>query len=333
MEASGTKGFIVITSIFDPTEAISLFAGFKQYNLVVVGDKKTPAGWKHHNVEFLDIRQHKRIGKSLNKVLPKNHYCRKMIGYLYAIERRAPFIIDTDDDNLPKENWAFPEMEANHFLVPGELGFINVYQLFTKSKIWPRGLPLNLIGKQYDLEPGIEQRPCKVGIWQGLADDDPDVDAIYRLTNNTPCYFDKREPIVLGNNTISPFNSQNTFITNKLFALLYLPAYVTFRFTDILRGLVAQPIMWLHGYSLGFTDATVIQKRNVHNFYKDFLSEIPVYRYSEDIIEITRSAIHSKYSIDENLMNAYEALYKKGIVKKIELAVLNEWLKELQLLK
>ena len=41
---------------------------------------------------------------------------------------------------------------------------------------------------------------------------------------------------------------------------MYLPTFVTFRFTDILRSYVAQPIMWNAGYRLGFTNATVTQK-------------------------------------------------------------------------
>lgn len=322
------KDFIVITSIFEPTEAVSLFSTFNQYELIVVGDKKTPEGWKHDNVTYLSVKNQKKAGKHLNKVLPYNHYCRKMMGYLYCIENQADLIIDTDDDNIPKKDYAFPGMEGEYSLVPENLGFINIYQLYTPLKIWPRGLPLGLIERQFDIEPGIKTSYCKVGIWQGLVDGDPDVDAIYRLTNNTPCYFNERSPVVLGKNTISPFNSQNTLIRRELFSLLYMPAYVTFRFTDILRGLVAQPIMWLYDYHLGFTNATVVQKRNYHNYYNDFLSEIPVYRYSEEVIEITTGAISVNCSISGNLMNSYEALHKKRIVEKKELKVLNAWLKD-----
>ena len=103
----------------------------------------------------------------------------------------------------------------------------------------------------------------KIGIWQGLADLDPDVDAIYRLTSNKEVTFDKGDPIVLGKETWCPFNSQNTlFASPQFFPLLYLPAFVTFRFTDILRGYVAQPILQAAGYRLGFTEATVYQDRN-----------------------------------------------------------------------
>lgn len=74
---------------------------------------------------------------------------------------------------------------------------------------------------------------------QGLADENPDVDAIYRLTNDTPCYFDERAPVVLEAGTLCPFNSQNTATRRELFPLLYMPVFITFRFTDILRGLAA----------------------------------------------------------------------------------------------
>ena len=82
-------------------------------------------------------------------------------------------------------------------------------------------------------------KDCNVGVWQGLADEDPDVDAIYRLTSDTPCYFNERNPVVLAKGTVCPFNTQNTIIIKPLFNLLYLPTTATFRFTDILRGLVA----------------------------------------------------------------------------------------------
>ena len=69
----------------------------------------------------------------------------------------------------------------------------------------------------------------------------------------------------------------------EFFPLLYLPSFVTFRFTDILRGFVAQPILWKAGFNLGFTEATVFQERNAHNYVRDFESEIPMYLHTEKI--------------------------------------------------
>lgn len=321
------KTTIVITTINPPTEAVEKFAAMSDYNLVIVGDKKTPAGWQCKNAIFLGADDMATNYFSLSAVLPYNHYCRKMLGYLFAIKGGADAIVDTDDDNIPNEDWAFPGFTGKFDLIKEE-GFVNIYKLFTDQHIWPRGLPLSLIN---DRSPVAVQHNTEatIGMWQGLADEDPDVDAIYRLTNNQPCYFKRREPVVLGFKTIVPFNTQNTLVRKELFALMYLPTYVTFRFTDILRGLVAQPIMALYGYQLGFTDATVIQKRNPHDFYKDFISEIPMYEHCERAVEITRAAISAEKSISENLSNAYKALKEHRIVEERELVTLDAWLSDL----
>jgi hypothetical protein len=253
-----------------------------------------------------------------------------MIGYLEAIRLGADCIVDTDDDNIPKENWSFPCTEGVFETVPENGGFINVYRAFSDLPIWPRGLPLERI-QHADARPGNgERKRAKIGIWQGLADGDPDVDAIYRLTNNTPCYFKEREPLVLGRGTLSPFNSQNTLFIRELFPLLYLPAHVTFRFTDILRGLVAQPIMWEAGYLLGFTSATVVQERNPHDYLKDFESEIPCYLLAQKTVDVVSGAVRTGAAISDNLFNAYEALLAHNIVKPEEMTVLTAWLEDLR---
>jgi hypothetical protein len=46
---------IVITSIFAPTEAVTKFASLSDYQLVVAGDKKSPANWSEPNVTYLSV--------------------------------------------------------------------------------------------------------------------------------------------------------------------------------------------------------------------------------------------------------------------------------------
>ncbi len=185
----------------------------------------------------------------------------------------------------------------------------------------------------FALENSLERKKVEVGVWQGLADEDPDVDAVYRLTNDVPCFFKKREPVVLSKGTVSPFNTQNTLIRKELFPLMYLPTYVTFRYTDILRGLIAQPIMWAKGFQLGFINATVIQKRNPHDYMKDFISEIPMYETCEKIIELVTSKISSYDSVENNLFNAYGLLLKKNIVERREIKTLEAWLKDINIIR
>jgi hypothetical protein len=323
---------IVITTINPPTGAVERFAELPGHRLVVVGDKKTPIGWRCDGATFLAVDGPESAVFSLSAALPFNHYCRKMIGYLHAMALGAEAIVDTDDDNLPKPGWSFPTWDGAFDEVRGDAGFVNVYRYFTAQRIWPRGLPLRLINDAGKL-PGVSPaQGARVGVWQGLADEDPDVDAIYRLTSDAPCRFDDRPPLVLGSGTITPFNSQNTMFRKELFALLYLPTSVTFRFTDILRSLVAQPILWLHGYRLGFTHATVVQHRNPHDYFSDFLSEVPMYQQVEKVVEVVRGATSSTATIGTNLREAYEALRRAGIVRDAEMRTLDGWSEDLRAL-
>lgn len=321
------KKFIVITSIFNPTVAIEAFARLKDYTLVVVGDKKTPSGWKYENCIYLDVESQLELNHGLASAIPFNHYGRKMLGYAYAIKNGADVIIDTDDDNIPNATWTFPEFEGKFKTTKEDLGWINIYHHYSDQHIWPRGLPLRNIRDSRDKIKWIaEEKTQSVGIWQGLADEDPDVDAIYRLTSDTPCIFKKNDPVVLETGTACPFNSQNTAIRKELFPLLFLPSFVTFRFTDILRGIIAQPIMWNQNFKLGFTEATVVQKRNEHDYFKDFESEVPMYLHTEKSLEAVKSSIMSG-SVADNLQSAYEALLKINVVEEREMKVLSEWLK------
>ena len=320
---------IVITTIFPPTPAAEDFSRMEGYRLYVVGDRKTPADWNLPGTVFISAGQQEKMPYRLVRHLPWNHYCRKMIGYLAAIADHAECIADTDDDNFPKPGWAFPEFEGIFQKLGEGKGFVNIYSLFTDQHIWPRGLPPDRITAADDLESAIAPAPCNVGVWQGLADEDPDVDAIYRLTSDIPCCFNDREPVVLARETVSPFNTQNTLIRKELFPLLYLPVTATFRFTDILRGLVAQPVMWQHGYELGFTGASVIQKRNPHDYMKDFASEVPMYLHAASVPALVAAALDPADSVGGNLHRAYEALVMHGIVMKEEMASLEAWLADL----
>ncbi len=330
MEGGMKRAAIVITSIFPPTRSIDLFAEKESYSLIVVGDKKTPKDWRHEGAEYLSTQLQESSGYNICRSLPYNHYCRKMTGYLHAVANGVEYIIDTDDDNLPKGNWGFPPFTGTYSTVRSTGSFINIYGYFTKQKIWPRGFPLRYIAQSNHDDAKLTDKPCKIGVWQGLTDKDPDVDAIYRLVDDTPCIFQSRAPIVLETGLACPFNSQNTAFKKELFPLLYLPAHVTFRFTDILRGLVAQPIMWVHGYNMGFTEATVVQERNSHDYFEDFISEVPMYLHSESIIEIVSGVVKSKCDLCENLYNAYDALEKAKIVTANELELLSAWLNDCQ---
>ena len=321
------KRHIVITSIQKPTAAVRRFAELPDSRLIVIGDKKTPPHWQHPGVHFIDLQAQEEGHYALAQCMPTNSYSRKMIGYIDAIRAQAEVIIDTDDDNHPKDNWHIPEFDGAYESVQENSGHINVYRLFSDQTIWPRGMPIKLITNLHSTpRPLNPKRPCRVGIWQGLADGDPDVDAIYRLTSNKPCFFKRRPLVVLQAGAISQINSQNTIHRQPFFPLLYLPLTVNFRFTDILRGYIAQPILWLCDYRLGFIEATVEQDRNPHDLEHDFFDEMQMYQSSGQLADIVQAAIKPQNPLWQTCGEHTRRSTARTLCKKNELQGLEAWL-------
>ena len=328
------KNFVIITSINSPNEVINQWNNLKDVQLIVIGDKKSPTEWNVDGVKYFGVQDQNNLKYSIMDNLPYNHYCRKMLGYLIAIENGADYIVDTDDDNFPKKNWNLLDFTGNFDTINENSDFVNIYRYFTNKFIWPRGFPLDLIKDSMNIQytDNLKKINHKIGIWQGLADDDSDVDAIYRLVLGDEVKFNNRSPIVLDKFSVTPFNSQNTIFRKELFKLLYLPTFVSFRFTDILRGIIAQPIMWCYDYKLGFTNATVYQERNDHDFMKDFESEVPMYINVKLIYSEICKIVSKDNSIDENLLNVYKKLVDMNITESRELIVLKNWLDDVNTL-
>ncbi len=292
----------------------------KNYDLVIAGDKKSPQRYNLPST-YLDVSSQQKKYGQLADTLPYNHYCRKNIGYLYALEMGYELIADSDDDNIPYSDWGRLPAGKNFETVIGPK-YPNVYKAFTSQPVWPRGFPIDQITNPQRLTTKI--KAANVLVWQGLADGNPDVDALYRLTGGKEFIFKKRPPLVLSSGVISPFNSQNTLWSRPAFVYLYLPHTVTFRYTDILRSFVAQFGIWKINGQLGFTQASARQKRNEHNLLKDFSDEVPMYLTFYQVINILEQC--KLTGTPDDLLVMYRALYKNGIVKRAELSTVRVWL-------
>ena len=328
------ENYIVITSINDLTPGIISFSEQQKWHTIVVGDLKSPPLEKTpiNNVTFLSTTTQHELQFHAHELMPYNHYCRKNLGYLYAIRMGAKWIGDTDDDNIPyDEKWGDNALEGTS--KPKEITapkFVNIYSLYTDKHVWPRGFPLDRILSKEKVVVS-QQRGLDVPnvlIWQGLADNDPDVDAIYRLTVGELLNFNKSGTFVLSNGVYTPFNSQNTIWKYEAFPYLYLPVTVTFRFTDILRGYVAQRGLQAMGGQLGFTNATVYQERNEHKLLADFESELPCYMQIEHVVDLLESVtLTGDYRVD--LPSMYAHLAKNDIVAAAELDAIDAWVTDL----
>ena len=108
---------------------------------------------------------------------------RKNLGYLWAIQHGAEELYETDDDNEPVNNM-LPNLNNGYYVYNGTGRKVaNPYAHFGFPHIWPRGYPLDQIRPQAQAErfSRLQARPL---ILQGLADKDPDVDAIFRCAQS-----------------------------------------------------------------------------------------------------------------------------------------------------
>lgn len=302
------------------------------WNLIVIGDKKTPKDFKLKFGDYFSFNDQKNLNLKFAKICPANNYARKNIGYLLSFLKND-IIIETDDDNYPKLKF-FTSRKKNHSVKNiKNHSWINIYKIFNKNTeiIWPRGLPLDEVDST-KIKVSNKKVTNKFNLQQGVADINPDVDAIYRLINEKINIKFKNNFFVSLGKAYSPFNSQNTIWFKEIFPLLYLPVSCSMRATDIIRGLVAMRVLQNDNKKALFYGTTVFQKRNEHNLFKDFEDEIPIYLNSKKIVEVLNGLKLKKGNkfYYENLLKCYKNLILHKIIDKKEYVYLNSWLKSLK---
>lgn len=322
----------VLTTIASPTDCVRhlhSFCGDQLQELIVVGDRKGPESYALNHAKFLPLAAQATMGLSLSSLLPENHYSRKNLGFLHAVQRGADAIYETDDDTMPTAPWTSRASVQQVTVVEAEK-WGNAFRFFTEKHIWPRGLPLDEIHN--DTAKTLGTKSSDAPIQQGMIDLSPDVDAVWRLVFGDEFYFDQGKSIMMSPNTWCPFNSQNTWWRPEAFPLLYLPSYCEFRATDIWRGFIAQRCVWELGCGIVFHGPDTVQHRNVHNLMTDFEGEISGYLRNQEITDCLSklTLLKGKENVSRNLKTCYEALVGLGVFPEKELDLVSSWRADLE---
>lgn len=331
-----TNFMAVVTTIAEPTDSVrALLHALVKFDasLIAIGDLKGPPHFNVSGAEFLSLADQMRLPYKLASLLPTGHYTRKNLGYLYAMDRGASFIYETDDDNSPKANWS-PRSSVVKVQHIESRPWFNVYRAFTNEVIWPRGFPLDRIQHTEDSTSECHALIEEVvaPIQQGLSDGSPDVDAVWRLVFNQEFSFRPGPSLYLTKGTWCPFNSQSTWWWPVAYPLMYLPSFCSFRMTDIWRSFVAQRCLWELDMGLVFHGAEVYQNRNLHNLMRDFEDEIPGYRGNTLMTQILEEIRldQGPVAITNNMTRCYEALTAAGFFHSDELTLLHAWIRDLE---
>jgi len=313
---------VIITTINKPTETIIKHINNNDYDVIIVGDNKTPDDYKKLKCIYLDIDSQNKLFPELSEMLPLNHYCRKNLGYLYAIKKGYKIIYETDDDNIPYDNFDNILQYNNIQMITEQNSkWINIFKYFTNNAyIWPRGFPLSLLKNEPKFS--IENTDIKPSIINGLVENDPDVDALFRIICNhqTSICWEKDKNVLINNKNVCVFNTQNTFWINpEIFICLLIPSSVSFRYCDILRGIITNIILKETNNYMMYSSPNVIQKRNEHDLISDFKSEYEMYIHNEYILNILDIKNYKKkmlYMIQSSskLPEIYECLKNKNFV-------------------
>jgi hypothetical protein len=332
---TATRTALVLTSINPPNAVMTSLRDGARANGVrylVMGDTKSPADFNLDGCEYFDVNAQRATGLKFANLCPTRHYARKNIGYLIAIRDGSQLIIETDDDNYPRPDFFGPRQRNVKASIVAEKEWANLYRYFSDASIWPRGLPLDKVNAALTDFEKLQSVTVDCPIQQGLADENPDVDAIYRLLLPLPQNFRADRRVALAPGAWCPFNSQNTTWWPETFPLLYLPAYCSFRMTDIWRSFVAQRIASTNNWHILFHEATVWQERNEHNLMRDFADEVPGYLNNARIRD-TLDALKLESgvaNIPANLRVCYKALVDIGVIGADEIPLLEAWLEDLQ---
>jgi hypothetical protein len=265
----------------------------------------------------------------LATLLPFNHYARKNLAYLWAIENEASILLDTDDDNSSEID-IFESFSRNYRVVNESIEWVNVYAYFGKGEIWPRGLPLDEA-----LKPLSAVRPVKEDLewhcFQSIVDGDPDLDAIGRMLHPESHNFLDADPLLLTGKNFCPTNSQATLWKKPLLPLLYLPVTSAFRMTDIWRGIILSGYIRQNSLSAAFGKLGFMQERNVHNLVSDFLDEISGHEHNRSIRSISDDTWQGLEFGQENwasgMSSIYTQLVEKGLLHSLDLECLLEFTK------
>lgn len=327
------KCALVVTTIQAPNPVMHSLADQCRASatpFLVIGDRKSPPGFRLEGATYFDLeQQHARFG-TFSRALPVGHYARKNLGYLAALESGCDWLVETDDDNFPYADFLRPPLaRVPARRVTANERWVNAYRHFEPTlPVWPRGFPLEALAhEESPSSPGPEVEAALV---QGLADDNPDVDAVYRLTRPLPVRFAQAPPLALARGQWCPFNSQNTWCRRDLAHLLYLPSHCSFRMTDIWRSFVAQRCLWQRGLGVVFVAPTVRQERNEHNLLRDFADEVPGYLNNDRIASILdRCELRGEPAAD--LVACYEVLVRENVIPAVELPLVRNWVAEVSL--
>nr|XP_023922943.1 probable glycosyltransferase STELLO1 [Quercus suber]POE97468.1 putative glycosyltransferase stello1 [Quercus suber] len=341
-----TERWIVVSVSNYPTDSLRNLVKIRGWQVLAIGNSKTPSDWSLKGAIFLSLEQQAQLGFRVVDFLPYDSYVRKTVGYLFAIQHGAKKIFDADDrgdvidGDLGKHfdvelvgEDARQEVILQYSHDNPNRTVINPYIHFGQRSVWPRGLPLENVGEIGQEEFYTEVFGGKQFIQQGISNGLPDVDSVFYFTRKSSLEafdirFDEHTPkVALPQGMMVPVNSFNTIYHSSAFWGLMLPVSVSTMASDVLRGYWGQRLLWeIGGY-------VVVYPPTVHRY-----DRIEGYPFSEEkdlhvnvgrLIKFLVSWRSNKHRLFEKVLELSFAMAEEGFWSDKDLKFTAAWLQDL----
>jgi hypothetical protein len=323
------KQAIVTTTINPITPSTRAWTQRKEYDLIIVGDLKTPHEEyktferENSNVKYLSPEDQEALSKRLSDSIGWKKIQRRNMGFLYAYAEGYDVIGSFDDDNIIYPSWDGSNLVAKSLLGEQSNAFIyesNRYPVLDPFAIigldyHHRGYPLEFCKERKDLT-SISLSNIEVLVHVPIPHGDPDIDALTRIMKEP--WMERYKGAPFSSRQIMPFNSQCTFVSRKALPFYFMWTEIG-RVDDIWGAYFLQKVMRQAGYLepfVVFSESIARQDRNPHDLQKDFENEVFGYtnagKYiaSVDPYAIFPSGAVETFNIYNEEMNKYK---DKGI--------------------
>ena len=337
--------WIVMTTSNSPTnDIINLEMKINNWKIVVIGNNNTiDSDWdifkKSIKLIYLSIKEQKKLGYNILKFLNPGSYCRKNIGYLFAIQHGAKEIYEIDENlKFSSDSFSFINFNVNNsYICYGKENnekMINPYVHFGETNIWPRGFLYKDVIIDYNkifYYAHYSKVKLKPMVYQGLINGIPDVDSFFLLTNTKAnkslnIYFSNKDPLLYLSDNYVPINSKNTKYSYEIFPFLMLPITINESISDILRGYIIERFSYL------FKGIIAFHNTNAYNDklnYSNIINEREMLMNSNKILDIIKSNKYSNNNSMKLLFKIINELIKNKFLKNQELKIYKAFLKDL----
>lgn len=281
--------------------------------IIVIPDRKTPSELfakcdqvraRGFNIQCPTVEEQdaylKKFG-ALAQLVPYNSDNRRNIGYLMSLETDCEVLLSIDDDNYAvgetygtmasvcEDSMTLPAVHSSN----GWFNFCDMLEVEPNSLVFPRGYPYHKRTETPKLT--YKEETGKVRMNVGLWLHEPDLDAITWLA--APVRARSFKPhdggsILLGQDTWSPINTQNTGLHRDLTVTYYfarmgypLAGLPIDRYGDIFSGYLSQACVRHMGDRIRVGTPVADHKRNAHNYMRDLAGELACIMVLEPMLE------------------------------------------------